>query len=110
MKSWAELYGLPPLKFEAGPNHFKVTLFSPRTFSQMSPRERLAACYQHATLRHLSGSSMTNTSLRERLKMPETQRSMVSVLIQEALDTGLIKPADPENKSRKFAEYVPVWA
>lgn len=53
---------------------------------------------------------MTNTSLRERLKMPETQRSMVSVLIQEALDQGLIKPADPENKSRKFAEYVPAWA
>jgi predicted HTH transcriptional regulator len=106
----AELYGLPPIKFEAGPNHFKVSLFSPRTFSQMSPRERLAACYQHAELRHLSGSSMTNTSLRERLKMPETQRSMVSVLIQEALDAGLIKPADPENKSRKFAEYVPAWA
>jgi hypothetical protein len=53
---------------------------------------------------------MTNTSLRERLKMPETQRSMVSGLIQDAVDKKLIKPADPENKSRKFAEYVPAWA
>ena len=105
-----ELYGLPPIKFDAGPNHFKVTLHAPRTFAQMAPRERLDACAQHAVLKHFSGSAMTNTSLRERLKMPEKQRSMVSVLIQEALDQKLIKPADPENKSRKFAEYVPFWA
>lgn len=105
-----ELYGLPPIKFDAGPNHFKVTLFAPRTFAQMSPRERLDACYQHAVLKHFSDTAMTNTSLRERLKMPVKQRSMVSLLIQEAVDQKLIKAADPENKSRKYAEYVPIWA
>lgn len=105
-----ELYGLPPIKFEAGSNYFKVTLLSPKTFAQMSSSERLNASYQHAVLKHLSGSAMTNKTLRERLKMPEKQRSMVSALIQEALDCKLIKPADPENKSRKFSEYVPNWA
>jgi ATP-dependent DNA helicase RecG len=105
-----ELYGLPPIRFDAGPNHFKVTLFTPRPFAKMSPRERLDACYQHAVLKHFSGTAMTNTTLRERLKMPEKQRSMVSVLMQEALDHKLIKPADPENRSKKFAEYVPIWA
>ena len=105
-----ELYGLPPMKFDAGQTYFKVTLLTPRTFAQMTPRERLEACAQHAVLKHFSGSAMTNTSLRERLKMPEKQRSMVSVLIQEAVDQKLIKPADPENRSRKFAEYVPFWA
>jgi predicted HTH transcriptional regulator len=105
-----ELYGLPPIEFSAGTNHFKVTLYAPRTFAQMSARERLEACYQHAVLKHYSDSAMTNKSLRERLKMPEKQRSMVSVLIQEALDQKRIKRADPENKSRKFAEYVPAWA
>lgn len=53
---------------------------------------------------------MTNTTLRERLNMPEKQRSMVSLLIQEAIDQQLIKPADPANKSKKFSEYVPFWA
>ncbi len=105
-----ELYGLPPIEFLAGPNHFKVTLYSPRTFAQMSARERLEACYQHAVLKHYSDSTMTNTSLRERLKMPERQRSMVSMLIQEAIDNRLVKNADPQSKSRKFAEYVPFWA
>jgi ATP-dependent DNA helicase RecG len=105
-----ELHGLPPIEFTAGSNHFKVTLFAPRTFAKMSPQERLQACYQHAVLRYYSDGVMTNTSLRERLKMPEKQRSMVSVLIQEAIDRKLVKPADPENRSRKFAEYVPFWA
>jgi predicted HTH transcriptional regulator len=105
-----ELYGLPPIEFVAGTNHFKVTLHAPRTFAKMSVRERLEACYQHAVLKHYSGSAMTNTTLRERLKMPEKQRSMVSVLIQEAVDKRLVKPADPDNKSKKFAEYVPIWA
>ena len=105
-----ELYGLPPIEFTAGPNHFKVSLYSPRTFAKMSAHERLEACYQHAVLKYYSDSKMTNTSLRERLKMPEKQRSMVSVLIQEAIDQTLVKNADPQNRSRKFAEYVPFWA
>ena len=105
-----ELYGLPPIEFSAEQNHFKVTLHAPRTFAKMSVRERLEACYQHAVLKYYSGGAMTNTTLRERLKMPEKQRSMVSVLIQEAIDKNLVKPADPDNKSRKFAEYVPFWA
>jgi ATP-dependent DNA helicase RecG len=106
----AEMAGLPPIDFTAEPNHFKVTLRTPRSFARMTVRERLEACYQHSVLRHFSGSTMTNTTLRQRLRMPEKQRSMVSVLIQEALDNRLIKPADPDNKSKKFAEYVPYWA
>lgn len=106
----AELYGLPPIQFDAGTNYFRVTLYRPRTFSEMSHKERLDACYQHAVLRHFSGNAMTNTSLRERLKMPEKQRSMVSEIIQESIKQGRIKPADPDNTSRKFAEYVPYWA
>lgn len=105
-----ELYGLPPMEFYSGPNYFKVTLYSPRTFAQMSARERLEACYQHAELKYFSDSAMTNKSLRERLKMPEKQRSMVSNLIQEAISLKRIKPANPDNKSKKFTEYVPFWA
>lgn len=105
-----ELYGLPKLEFHAGSNYFKVTLYSPRTFRQMSARERLEACYQHAVLKHLSDDALTNKSLRERLKMPERQRTMVSALIQTALDKGRIKQVDPANKSRKYARYAPHWA
>ena len=105
-----ELYGLPPMELSADSNSFKVTLYSPMTFAQMSPRERLRACYQHAVLKYVSDAAMTNTSLRERLKMPEKHSAMVSALIRQALDEGRIKPADPHSKSKKFAAYVPYWA
>jgi predicted HTH transcriptional regulator len=105
-----EVFGLPPIRFEEESNHFKVTLSAPRTFAQMSAPDRLNACYQHALLKYCSHSVMTNKSLRERLKMPEKQRSMVSRLIQEALDKKLIAPANPQNASRKYTEYIPAWA
>ena len=105
-----ERYGLPPLRFEDGENYFKVTMYAPRTFAQMSARERIDACYQHTVIRHLSSGAMTNTSLRERLKMPEKQRAMVSALIKETLNERLIKRSDPESTSLKFSEYVPYWA
>lgn len=105
-----ERFGLPPLKFEEGENYFKVTLSSPRKFAGMSRSERIQACYQHAVIKHLSNSAMTNTSLRERFKMPERQRPMISKLIKEALEQKIIKIKDAESKSTKYAGYLPSWA
>ncbi len=104
-----ELYGLPPVTFEQGENYFKVTLFKPRKFKEMSQTERIEACYQHAVLKYFSSSAMTNTSLRERLKMHEKQRTQVSNLIRDALEYGRIKRKDPTSVSSKFAEYIPYW-
>lgn len=105
-----ELFGLPPIKFEESASHFKVTFFAPKSYAQMSVSDRLNACYQHAVLKYCSQQKMTNKSLRERLKMPENQRSMVSRLIQEAVDKGLIAAADPGNTSKKYTEYLPAFA
>ena len=105
-----ELWGLPPIKFEAGENFFRVTIFSPRSYADMSAKERLEACYQHAVLQYLAGKPMTNKSLRERLKMPDRHRSMVSSLLQQAVEAGLIRPSDPDNRSKKLVEYIPKWA
>ncbi len=103
-----ELYGLPPLSFEEGENYFRVVMFSPKTFADMSIDERVQACYQHATIRYYSNGVMTNASLRERFKMPEKQRPMISKLIKDACDRGAIKPKNPD--AIKFAEYIPSWA
>jgi ATP-dependent DNA helicase RecG len=105
-----EAAGLPPIRFEAGPNHVKVTLFGPRPFADMTQAERLAACYQHAVLRHSSNGVMTNASLRERLRLTERQRRTATSLIRDAIDAGLIKPADPDSASLRFSEYIPAWA
>lgn len=104
-----ELFGLPPLAFDQAESSFKVILYAPRKFTDMTQSERVEACYQHAVLKYLSSSAMTNSSLRERLKMSEKQRNQVSNLIADAVKAGRIKRMDPE-AGNKFAEYVPYWA
>lgn len=104
-----ELYGLPPLKFEELANSFRVTMYSPKAFTELTPSERIEAAYQHSVLKYYSSSGMTNTSLRERFKVSERYRSQVSLVIKEALAQGKIKPKDPNNASTKFVEYIPTW-
>lgn len=53
---------------------------------------------------------MTNASLRKRFGIAKGNLSMVSRLIADALDAGLIKPYAPFNKSRRHVQYVPFWA
>lgn len=105
-----ELYGLPPLKFIEGTNSFKVIMYSPRKFSEMSPDERIEAVYQHSVIQFLSNGSLTNKSLRERLRMTVHQRPQISLLIKNAIEAGRIKHEDPSNSSSKFTKYVPYWA
>lgn len=104
-----ELFGLPPVAFAALDGAFRVTLYAPRKFADMAKTERVEACYQHAVLRFLSGSALTNTSLRERLKLSEKQRNLVTNLIGDAVGAGRIKRKDPD-AGNKFAEYLPYWA
>lgn len=104
-----ELFGLPPLAFSALDGAFRVTLYAPRKFADMGKADRIEACYQHAVLRFLSGAALTNTSLRERLKLGEKQRNLVTNLISDAAEAGRIKRKDPD-AGNKFAEYLPYWA
>jgi ATP-dependent DNA helicase RecG len=104
-----ELFGLPPLLLTPLDNAFRVTLGSPRKFADMSAQERIEATYQHAVLQYISSQTLTNTTLRERFKVPEKQRNQVSNIISDAVAASRIKRKDP-GLGNKFAEYVPYWA
>lgn len=104
-----ELFGLPPLVFTLQENSFRVTLYAPRKFAEMSQTERVEACYQHAVLQYLSSNTLTNTSARERFKLHEKHRNQITNLIGDAVALGRIKRKDAGN-GKKFAEYLPYWA
>lgn len=53
---------------------------------------------------------MTNTSLRERMSIADKNKAIASRIIADTKKCGLIKPHDPENKSHKYAKYIPFWA
>ncbi|MAZ40156.1 MAG: transcriptional regulator [Legionellales bacterium] len=105
-----ELYGLPPLKFEISPTSFKVVLFAPRNYQDMSKQERINACFQHCTLKYLSNEKMTNATLRQRLGIDEKNYSLASRIIKDALEQNKIKVGNPEIKNAKYIHYVPFYA
>jgi predicted HTH transcriptional regulator len=107
--SAVELFGLPPILFTPMENAFRVTLYAPRKFSEMSQSERIEACYQHAVLQYLSSQTLTNTTLRERFKLHEKQRNQMTNLISDAVAAGRIKRKD-SGSGNKFAEYLPYWS
>ena len=106
----SELYKLPPMRFSVSENRTTVTLSSYRPLSEINRQERLAACYQHACIKYVSGELMTNQSLRERLGVEQKNYPMVSRIIKDGIDNNLIKEADPENKNRRYVKYIPYWA
>jgi ATP-dependent DNA helicase RecG len=105
-----EVYGMPPPEFIEGEHYFKAIIYSPRQFNRMTKEERIRACYFHCCLKHIANDRMTNTTLRDRFKIEEKNYPVISSVIKDTLVKKLIKPGDPESKSKKHAFYVPFWA
>ncbi|HMN42072.1 MAG TPA: ATP-binding protein [Phycisphaerales bacterium] len=105
-----EAFQLPAPEFATPGESTRVTLFAYRTFAEMDRKERSRAAYQHAGLMHLTGSSMTNASLRKRFGIDDDEYTKVSGVIRDALDEGLIFHDPPDSTARKTAKYVPFWA
>ncbi len=102
-----ELYQLPPPLLREGEASMQVVLYGPRTFADMTPDERVRACYQHAVLKFLSGERMKNATLCVRFGIDPKNAAQASAVIKKTLDAGLIKVADLDHPR---AGYVPSWA
>jgi predicted HTH transcriptional regulator len=81
--------------------------FDRSNISVKNKSEKIRASYQHACLKYVSNEKMTNQSLRERFKIESQNSAIASRIIRDALKDGVIKEDDIENKSRKYASYVP---
>jgi predicted HTH transcriptional regulator len=105
-----ELFQLPPPDFAVTGDHTRATLFAYKKLAEMDRTERIRACYQHACLCWVSNQLMTNATLRRRFAITDDNYPMASRIIGDTIEVGLIRPFDPENRSRKHARYLPFWA
>lgn len=102
-----EVFQLPPPLFRAEESSMQVVLYGPRTFAEMTPDERVRACYFHSVLKFLSGDKMKNASLCVRLGIDPKNASQATGVINKTLAAGLIRVADLDHPR---AGYVPHWA
>ena len=105
-----EQYQLPPINIIVAEKRTRVTIYSYKKLNELDKKEKIRACYQHACLKYVSNEKMTNQSLRDRFKIEDHNYAIASRIIRDALTEKVIKEDDPENKSRKYASYIPCWA
>lgn len=108
--SLSELFQLPAPDFREQERHTKAILYAYKKLSQIDRQDKVRACYQHCVLRYISNDHMTNQSLRERFKIDSQNAAIASRIIADTVEAGMIKLEDPENKSKKYTRYVPIWA
>ena len=87
----AEEYDLRAPDFRVGGKaHYCHNRWSTRV-RQMDRETRIRACYQHCALKYVKSEFMTNQSLRERLRLPESRSASVSQVIAATVEAGFIK-------------------
>lgn len=77
---------------------------------ELSKADRIRACYQHCALKYVSNERMSNQSLRERFKLPESKAATTSQVIGATKEAGLIKADESDTTSTRYARYLPFWA
>lgn len=87
----------------------RVTLSAHKDYRNMTPDERLDACYWHACVSYGRGEYISNSTLRNRFGLKATNTSQISRLLKEAVEKPLIKPLDPSTSPR-YMVYIPYWA
>jgi ATP-dependent DNA helicase RecG len=102
-----ELAQLPAPWIRTENSSTQVVLYGPRSFADMSPDERVRACYFHAVMKHLAGDKMKNASLCARLGISSKNAAQASAVINRALEAEQIRVADPKHPR---GGYVPFWA
>jgi len=106
----AEFFQLPAPDFREASSRTLVIIYGPKKFDDMDREDRVRACYQHCALKWVISKRMTNQSLRDRFRLPESKSAVVSQVIAATIDAGLVKADERVGASRKFARYLPFWA
>jgi ATP-dependent DNA helicase RecG len=76
----------------------------------MDRRERVRGYFLLCCLRYVNYEKMTNQTLRERFRLPETKTATLSQVIAATLEEKLIKLDDSSTTSKRYAKYILFWA
>ena len=104
-----ELHQLPAPLFEVPEGFTRTVLFAHKDFKEMDKADRVRACYLHACLCYVTRRKMTNTTVRERFGIAAHNAATASVILNDAVDAGMIAIEDASVGTR-IRSYLPFWA
>ena len=100
---------LPAYKAQSGEDFTRITVYPKKNVKEMTPEERVAACYQHACLLYEDGRAINNMSVRERFNLNKNQTVFASRILSDTQQAGLIKPVNPEMEAKRYYAYIPYY-
>lgn len=107
--SAAEIHMLPAPSFQSTDRRTTAIMFEHQDFKDMIREDQIRACYQHCCLCYVTNQRMTNSSLRKRFGLPDSQVTTVSKIIAETKNEGFIIRIEEGSKSSRNARYLPFW-
>lgn len=105
MRDWK----IPAPKVETTEDFCRTKLYWHRSLSSWSKEDKIRTCYIYVCYCYVNGIDATNTVLRERFGVSEKNKAIVSGIIKETVDKGLIRLYDDATAPRYY-KYVPYWS
>ncbi|MFT8836757.1 ATP-binding protein [Liquorilactobacillus satsumensis] len=104
-----EKFDLPAMDIKVqGSESTIITLHTKKDFKDMSTTEKTQAIYWHSCLKYVADEQINNASLRARFRLSSNETTAISKAINNAMESGYIKPYDP-NAGKRFVKYIPFW-
>ena len=100
---------LPAYKVQSGDDYTRVFLYPKKDVRDMTKEERIQACYQHTCLLYEDNVAVTNQTMRDRFGLDSKGTKMISHIISDTIERGLIRPENPERNSKRYATYIPFY-
>ena len=107
--SLCESSQMPAPTFKTDKHNTIVSIYAPKSFSEMYQDERVQATYWHACLKFVNNEFMNNQSLRIRFNVKQSNYPQISRVIKKTIDAGLIDFKDSKSKTGRNVQYIPFW-
>jgi len=100
---------MPSPKVESGDDFVRTKLTWYPSLNCWKKEDKIRTCYLATCYNYVNGIEVSNAVLRDRFGIEEKNKAMVSRIIKDTIEAGMIKLED-DNAATKLRRYVPYWA
>ena len=100
---------IPAPKVECGDDFTRTKLYWYANLNDWKREDKIRTCYLYTCYCYVNEIEVANAVLRERFGVEEKNKAIISRIIKDTMNAGLIKLSDV-NVAPKLRRYIPYWA